>query len=60
MTDFERRCRRAAIAGSFTGVLLAVAMGIAFGVLDIQCRDNPQGPFWNANESRCQVGEVQP
>ena len=58
MSDFELRCRGAVMLGAVSGILLALAMCIAFGFLDIQCRDNAAGPFWNAAEQRCQAQEV--
>jgi hypothetical protein len=58
--DFSIRCRRAAIWGSISGAVIGLAMCIAFGVLDVQCRNDPHGPFWNADDQRCQAHEAQP
>lgn len=45
--------RLAAISGFIT-----LAMSIAFGVLDVQCRNSPDGPYWNAERQQCQAHEV--
>ena len=60
MSAFEQRCRMAVIVGSVVGIVLAIIMCVAFGVLDIQCSDSPQGQYWNAAEQHCQASEVRP
>lgn len=49
---------RAIIYGALTGFAAAIALCILFGVLDVQCRNDPAGRFWNAQEQRCQQSEV--
>lgn len=56
--SFHARCRRAVIGGSVTGAIAALAICVCFGILDIQCRNDPAGRYWNAAEQRCQQHEV--
>lgn len=51
---FRKHLIRIAVLGS----LIALTMCIAFGVLDVQCRNNPDGPYWNAEKQQCQAREV--
>lgn len=51
---------RAIAYGALTGFAVALALGLLFGVLDVQCRNDPAGRFWNAQEQRCQQSEVKP
>jgi hypothetical protein len=42
---------KAIVGGSITGALLALLLGLLFGVLDVQCEN---GLSWNAAQQICE------
>lgn len=50
--------KRGLIVSAIIGAVIGLAMCIAFGVLDVQCRKSPDGRYWNAELQRCQAYEV--
>ncbi len=44
---------KAVVGGCVIGVVIALAMGIAFGVMDIQCGSGAKGN-WNAERQVCE------
>ncbi|MFA7585600.1 MAG: hypothetical protein WCY11_05295 [Novosphingobium sp.] len=57
MTDKEK-AKIALLTGALTGLLMAIAGAVAFGILDIQCRNDPNGRYWNAEQQQCQATEA--
>ena len=51
---------RAIINGGAWGILLAISAYVAFGILDVQCRHDRAGRYWNAETQHCQAHEARP
>ncbi len=45
--------RRLFTTVSAAGLLIAAALCLAFGVLDVQCWDSATGPYWDATSQSC-------
>ena len=45
--------RWALVSGALTGLMLSVAMVLAFGIFDVQCRDGSERTEWDAAAQVC-------